>query len=513
MLRRPHADITATAALAHVLLMGLAVGCSAADWEVYRAHPFVEATADELSDHLRQPARTVHIATVQNDWAHAALGIKLAPGAQSATVTVELEADSAVAEHLQLRVAGFVNQKKIGYSIDPIFANPGELDLKLEKHIRNLTNIHQFPTVTVTQRDPVLLWITLDTRDMSSGRYGGTLRFSDGHSTTREVPLRVQVDGYQLPLENPLYVLGWQYGHDWVDDYYDYGINVVYVLEDMAVAREVGYKFFAISFKPAWKISDPAELAETEGLQEDAEQRLATIQQLVRDLELRPHEWAIYMKDEPTDKSAPGQVKWCEWILQRWADARFLFNPAWGPGGSATNECSIEGTIKPLAPYADVWLPYSHWLWDATAPRSLELMRESADSVWFYEIMGSSYARRPTVGRSMLRSLAWTAWRYHLQGACWYSLNAYVKNMWSDNSDTEEYACTYGAIPGRGLEAVRQGIQEYKRLYEMRRLGVPEAETDAFCRRLFDADSVIELTRIRRQMDRRLLQAAHGEQR
>lgn len=230
---------------------------------------------------------------------------------------------------------------------------------------------------------------------------------------------------------------------------------------------------------------------------------------MVERLDLHPHEWAIYMKDEPNDEKAPGQVRWCEWVLQRWPQARFLFNPGWGPGGSTTNEWgSIEGTIEPLAPYADVWLPYSHWLWDDSAPRSLELMRQSADSVWFYEIMGSSYARKPSVGRSMLRSLAWTAWRYDLEGACWYSLNAYSVNMWSDNSEAEEYACTYGTIPGRGLEAVRQGIQEYKRLYEMRRLGVPEAETDAFCRRLFDADSVIELTRIRRQMDRRLLQAA-----
>ncbi|MEA3402360.1 MAG: hypothetical protein U9R79_14075 [Armatimonadota bacterium] len=504
MLRSRHARVITVTALVQVLLVASLVGCIAAEWEVYRTHPFVEATADELPGHLREPARSVRIATVQNDWAHAALGIKLDPGAESATVTVGLDAEPAVAEHLQLRVAGFVNQKKLGHSIDPIFDNPGSLDLKLQKHVRNLGNIHDFPTVTVTQRDPVLLWITLDTRHMAPGRYAGEVVFSGREGATRSVPLRIEVGEYELPVENPLYTWGWQYGHDWVDDYYDYGINVVHINKDMERAREVGYRFFAIRFNPAWKSADPAEFD-----QDDARQQLAKIQQIVADLELRPEEWAIYMKDEPNDRSAPGQAKWCEWILQRWPEARFLLNPGWGPG--PTNEWgSIEGTVEPLAPYADVWLPYSHWLWDDAAPRSVELMRDSADSVWFYEIMGSSYARRPGVGRGLHRRLAWTAWRYDLEGACWYSLNAYVTNMWSDNSETEEYACTYGTIPGRGLEAVRQGIQEYKRLYEMRRLGVPEAETDAFCQRLFDADSVMELTRIRRQMDRRLLQAAEG---
>ena len=487
--------------LVMVVLLATA-GAGLAEWNVYRAHPFVEATADELSGRLGLPLRSVDVRTLRNDFAHAAVGIKVGAGTEEAVVTVRLDANETVAEHVTLRVAGFVKQKDIGYSIDPVFTAPGELDLKLENHIRNLRNIHGFPTVKVTERDPVLVWLTVDTRGMAAGVYKGAVVFTGEDGTSHEAPLRIEVGDYELPLENPLYTWGWQYGHDWVNEYSEYGINVVHMNGDMAVAREAGYKFFAIRFNPAWKSSDPSEFD-----QEQAEQALETVRSTVEKLALQPDEWAIYMRDEPNDDCAAGQALWCEWVLVRWPEARFLFNPGWGPGPQ--NEWgSVEGTVKPLAPHADVWLPYSHWLWDAAAPESVELMRESADSVWYYEIMGSSYSRRPSVGRGLHRSLAWTAWRYDLQGACWYSLNAYANSMWSDNSSKEEYACVYGTIPGRGLEAVRQSIQEYKRLYEMRRLGVSEAETDAFCDRLFAADSVIELTRIRRQMDRRLLEAA-----
>ncbi len=483
------------------LLLAAAAGSALADWEVYRSHPFVEASADELADSLRHPARGVTISTLQSDCSHAALGIRLDPGSDSATVTVDLAADPLVADHVTLRVAGFVNQKKVGHSIDPIFADPGGLSLALAKHIRNLPNIHDFPTVTVTERDPALLWITLDTRGMPPGRHRAAVRFSGEDGSVREVPLRAMGGDYALPEENPLCTWGWQYGRDWLDDYLEYGINVVHIDADMAAAREAGYRFFVFRFNPAWKMVDPEEYDLVE-----ADARIAEVQRMIGELNLRPEEWALYMKDEPTDESAPNQVKWAEWVRERWPEAQFLFNPAWGPG--PTNEWgSVEGTIEPLAPHASIWLPYSHWLWDGVAARSLALMKQSADAVWFYEIMGSSYARKPTVGRGMLRSLGWVAWRYGLQGACWYSLNAYQVNMWGDNSRAEEYACTYGAIPGRGLEAVRQGIQEYKRLHEMRRLGVPEAETDAFCARLFAAASVVELDGIRREMDVRLVQA------
>jgi len=487
-----------------VLLAAVGMCGAYAEWDVYRTHPLVEATADELAGELRHPAREVGITALQNDWAHAAVGLRLAEDDGPVEVTVALVGEPAVTRHLTVRVAGFVAQKDLGHSIDPIFTDPGSLDLDLQKHIRNLADIHGFPTVTVTESDPVLLWLTLDSRGMTPGHHRVALRFTGEDGTVRELPVRVTVGAHALPVENPLRTWGWQYGREWLDDYLEYGVNVVHIDDDMPRAREAGYRFFVFRFNPAWKMIDPADYDLAE-----ATARLEQVQRMIGEMDLGPDGWALYMKDEPTDGSAPNQLRWSEWIHERWPEARLLFNPGWGPG--PTNEWgSVEGTVEPLAPHAAIWLPYSHWLWDGVSDRSLPLMEQSADEVWFYEIMGSSHARRPTVGRGLHRSLGWVAWRYRLQGACWYSLNAYQVNMWGDNSAAEEYACAYGPIPGRGLEALRQGLQEYRRLHEMARLGVRAAETDDFAARLFAARSVQELDTIRREMDARLLAAARA---
>ena len=39
-------------------------------WQVHRLHPFVEATADELPQHLGPIARQLTLSGLQNDWIH-----------------------------------------------------------------------------------------------------------------------------------------------------------------------------------------------------------------------------------------------------------------------------------------------------------------------------------------------------------------------------------------------------------------------------------------------------------
>ena len=103
--------------------------------------------------------------------------------------------------------------------------------------------------------------------------------------------------------------------------------------------------------------------------------------------------------------------------------------------------------------------------------------------------------------------LAWIAWRHGLQGASWYSLNA-CDWPWSNDPKNTGHGCIYGTIPGRGLEALRQGIQEYKRLHELRRLTVDEAVLDGFANRALTARHVGDIDRVRREMDDLLLDRA-----
>lgn len=491
--------------LAGVALVVLAGCCRPAHgWQAYRLHPFVEATAEQLPGRLTNPAREVAMETLVNDWAHAGLGVGVT-GEARATVTVSLSGAAPLLSHLRLRVVGFVKQKRLGHSLDPIFDSAAMMPADGERYMRNFAGIRGFPTVTATSADPVFLWVTADTRGMAPGSYRGAVELRGEDGRRLSMPLRLRVRPHALPLENPLRVCGWQWAASgaekarWARAFLEYGVNVTHIDADMEVCRAAGYRFFLFVFGPSWRGQPPS------GAQDAAaDQRIAEIKGVIARLGLKRDEWALYTLDEPNDRATPNQVLWCEYIRKRWPEAQFMFNPGWGPG--PRNEWgSVEGTVRPLSPYATVWLPYSAWLSDAAAPVSIALMRESAREVWFYEIMGFSYTRRPAVGREMMRTLAWTAWRNRLQGACWYSLNAYTYNCWDDMSAGEDYGCFYNLVPGRSAEALRQGIQEYKRLHELRRLGVGERELDGFADQVLKAGSVFAIDRVRRQMDDMLL--------
>jgi len=498
---------------AHVCLvigMVLLSGGPTSAWQVYRLEPFVEATADQLPGRLGPVARQFTLIGLQNDWIHEGLAIATT-GEERATVRLHLSGSQELREHVRLRVVGFIKDKGLGYVLDPILETPKALELdRFKQYMRNFANIYEFPSVIATPRDPVAIWLTADTRDMKAGRYQGMLTIEGEDGEVVQIPLLLIVKPYELPQENPLITCGWQ----WIPGaptkaegarlLLDYGINACHCVGDMEAARAAGFKFFLFVFDPSWH-NPPAEQADEEAV----DKRITLTKAMIEKLKLQPHEWALYTIDEPRDATVPNQVKWCEYIKSKWPEARFLFNPGWGPG--PTNEwCSIEGTIEPLLAYANIWLPYSWWLWDDKAPRSLELMRQHGEQVWFYEIMNHAYTRRPSVGREMMRTLAWTAWKYQLQGASWYALNA-CDWPWSSDPQKTGHGCMYGAIPGRGLEALREGIQEYKRLHELHRWGVDEATLNSFVQRALQARRVSEIDRVRREMDNLLISTSRSK--
>jgi hypothetical protein len=237
-------------------------------------------------------------------------------------------------------------------------------------------------------------------------------------------------------------------------------------------------------------------------------------------LQLQPDEWAIELCDEPGDQAVPKVVAWTKRLRELWPQARFWSDLPWGPGPETINQwATLEGTFKPLAEVLDFWCPYSWNLWDQEADQHLAILRASGKPIWFYDIWGMSAARRPEVGRQMLRQGPWLAWKYRLQGFGWYALDEYSDDdPWGDQSASECYACTYpptggyaAPVPGRGFEAVQQGFQEYKRLHELRRLGVGEDRLDAFAERALQAKDVREIDQVRQEMDELLLSLGKRE--
>lgn len=483
-----------------VALMALLLWTAQASaWEVYRVHPFIECDADELGARLRRRAEAVSLSGLQNDWVHAAVGIAVT-GEERATVTVSLEGEAAVTGHVRPRVVGFVSNEGRAPSLDAVLDKPGELDLaRYSRYMRNLEDIHSFPTVTATKRDPVLLWLTADTRGLPPGVYEGALGVSGG-GQLRRIPVRLRVRPCMLPADNPLITQGWQWipkaptKEDGARLLFDYGINATHVYDDMEAARAAGFRFFMFTFPPSWKGQPPDQANETE-----VDEQIVKIQAMIAKLKLRPEEWALYTIDEPGDKTVPTQVQWARHVRGKWPEARFLYNPGWN-GDAYNPQQTTEGTIRPLLECADVWLPYSWWVHSSVRPGALELMKSGGKPVWFYEIMDTAYNRRRTVGRDMLRLLAWVAAKHDLQGASFYSLNAYAKDPWAANP-TGEYGCMYYTIPARGLEALRQGIVEYKRVYELRMRGVGEDRIQQWAARALRARTVGDIDEVRREMD------------
>lgn len=481
----------------------------AQDWDVFALHPFAEVTVDNLPLSLTEPLEALDLTALQNDWAHDALAVK-ATGDRPATVSLSLRGHDALLSCVKLRVLGFVQQTGIGTVMDPIFDAPGVVSEGHRRFVLNYEHIADFPTVTATPEHPVVVWVTADTRGLAPGGYEGSIRVTAPDGTAREYRLVLRVRPVELPVENPLISMGWHWlptapgmaKEDSARLFLSYGLNATHLDRDMEPSRAAGFRFFIFVFGPSWKNSPPEE-ADAEAVAA----RIAQIREMIARLNLRPDQWALYTLDEPNDKSAPNQAKWAAHLRNLWPEARFLYNPGWGPG--PRNEWgSVDKTIEPLGAWAGIWLPYSHWLWDDQAARSLPLMRRQAEQVWFYEIMNFTYTRRTSVGRGMMRTLPWVAWKYRLQGACWYSLNAISDVPYKDDAKGQEYAASYYTVPARSLEALREGFQEYKRLARLRDAGVDEATLDGFADRVLGAAGIAEVDEARREMTRLLVERA-----
>jgi len=98
--------------LVWMVIAGLGSGTACA-WEVYQVHPFVEATADQLPDRLRTPAKRISLVGLQNDWIHKAIAVATT-GEEQVTVTLSLAGSPRFCKHVRLRVVGFVKQTAAG---------------------------------------------------------------------------------------------------------------------------------------------------------------------------------------------------------------------------------------------------------------------------------------------------------------------------------------------------------------------------------------------------------------
>lgn len=472
-------------------------------WKVYQVHPWIEADAQTLPARLTEPLDEITLSGPRNDWLTGAAAI--AADADS-IVTVSLEEPEALRGRIQLRVVGQVRErhnKRIVW--DPLISKEDLPDYA--KKAYNYQQIKDFPKLNITPKVPAFLWLTVDLRNIRSGQYTGALQFKDPDSNTVRIPLNINVTNAELPIESPLFGIAWNWlkGPEMARDFAEHGINVAF--RNHEDAWKSGASYLLVQFHSSFH-RDPIDEAKKQEVKKELDEVWAMIDRL----KVPRDHWGLYLSDETNDKDAETDAAYAKLVKKLRPDTPIWNNPSWGQkADSHQNWTTVEGTLKKVAPYTDVWCPYSWHLWDNTG--ALEYMKSTRKPTWFYEIWETAASRRPAVGKEVLRKGPWIAWKYRLQGFGVFSANDTSNDCWDDlDPDVKgypNYSFTYpganGVMSSRGYEAIRQGVQEYKRLYTLKKLGANPAVLDAWMELALDPKGVETYDSIREQMDKLLV--------
>ncbi len=471
-------------------------------WRICRLHPWVEADVKQLPVLLTEKIKHINLSGPRNDWLTGAVGIA---SDRKSEVRVKLESPKALKNRIELRVVGQVHYNN-DVVWDPLIR---KIDVPKAKPVLNYQQIKRFPLFTVLPKSPIFLWITIDLRNVKSGSYHAKFTFRDGFGNRTEIPLNVSVLDAELPIDSPLYYIAWQWwGKKMIPDFIEHGINVAWVNYEQA--WKLGAKFLLFSHHHPAKLPDEKEkkkyLAWT-----------AKRIKMIEKLKVPRGQWAFNPFDEPTDKTAKIILEYGKLIKEHFPDAPLWYDPAWIKPGfnphlkkQKMNETTVDGCLKVINPVTDIWCPYTWHLWDHSG--AFEYMKSTGKPMWAYDIWGNA-ARRPAVGRQILRTGPWMAWKYRLKGFGIFAANDWHVDVWEGRSGKAvNYSFTYPQGPdgrpisSRGYEAIRQGIQEYKRLYVLKKLGADMKVLDTLTEIALSAKSVKTFDSIRNQLDRMLVE-------
>ena len=425
----------------------------------------VDPWCDRRADSLKAPERpteAIQLFGMRNDWLVAAAAVE---AQQPTDVAVQLEGPPELLRAADLKVVGEIRGKQQAgqdtWWLDPLFRGP--LDLPgLEKHIRNWPAIRDFPRLHLRPGEPVMLWLTVNTHSLPPGQYAGRLAVLDPAGGRAEIPLDVRVEPIELPVDNPIIGFAWQtFGQDreLAQIALDYGINACGYYDNWDLCRELGFRYFKFSFP----LGEPRGGSLDVG--DDAvKENLKPIQETVARLALKPEEWGIEIYDEPSDSNAWAYAAWMVRIRRLWPEARFWANPS--TAAQNNNYSTVKGIVEPLKPYVTTWCPYIDPL-----PSLLPALRQAGQPAWYYVIEYNH--SRPSRGG---RSIPWLAWRYDLQGWAFYLLGSFKdagEAAWEANPSARMYP---GNTVSLWLEGLRQGVQDYKRLWRLQQNGVSRDE-------------------------------------
>jgi len=343
-------------------------------------------------------------------------------------------------------------------------------------------------SVTLAPGEARQVWLVIDTHGLEPETHEITLYLASltRQPTVAPVPLKIEVWPVALPVD-VFKKINWSSfdpsvtSDQSVRDMIDHGVNVIYgpglptipVDENGTLAGEIDWASFDAGLErvPGYFVMlwpSPPGRKWPEGVNPAAESepyfngfRTAVREMAahLRDRGFPYSQWAFYPIDEPWNTGATNvaQLKqFAEMVKRADSEAMVYADPAGGVRAEYLDE--FKGLI-------DIWQPEINHL--KRDPALLEWFRQNARHFWAYEATGPGKDLLPL---GYYRAYGWLAWRLGVEGTGYWVYRG--EDLWWPVGDTD-YSAVYptdrSVVPSRRWEADRDGVEDYRALYVLRR--------------------------------------------
>jgi hypothetical protein len=317
----------------------------------------------------------------------------------------------------------------------------------------------KFPSLALPPGQPVYVWLRLSSRGERPSSPGGkelafVVKTKDGDERQA-----ISVDVLEVTLPERPVVQSWTYGVV-NDDIGRHHYNTV----------NGGYRYFTAKNLSAHAGLNRHDLAKLHREDPEKVRKIvrAGVDGIYSEAKAEGYDrdqviFVIY--DEVRDAKAPDWVVAAREVRAYQPDATIIANPAPEVRGM---KMTLDGTIKQIAPFVDIWEPHLQLV--ENEPAVVSTIKATGKPFWFYRNVGNHISRDEGAATGFYRSAPWTVLKHDMQGACFWAANRWYADMWNDfdRDKARDWADaavsfedeTHSAITTRNLEAWREGLED-----------------------------------------------------
>ncbi len=376
--------------------------------------------------------------------------------------------------------------------------------------------LNQAQTMLIPQRDVRQLWINVNTKKLSPGKWKGTIRISSLNIDSKYVDIPVSIEVWEtgLPEKQPVRLCLWGYvessrlkdfPEEAFQDNVTHGTNVFvapgefapkanfdnqgniigeidYGRHDIYVKKHAG-DAMVLFFNYQGGLKGPAEQLTPVWLKAYKIWVQAWIGHL-KAMGVTYDQFAFYPVDEPGLSNGLVDLFITLAKAIREVDPQALIYT--DPVGLATME-----ELKRMSPYVDIWCPNRSGYLLKEGQDKLAYLKSTGETVWTYECAGNAKHQSPL---GYYRSQAWLISHYGLTGMGFWSYCTSSADPWFTPEGTQDYLLIYqgnGVVSSKRWEAIRDGIEDYGLLNELKK-GVIRSKDNSTATIVKEANKLLE---------------------